>query len=321
MFDLPITESTPFFDKVSFTCKIPDQLKMVLLDKINDVNFYKKYNRKVYSNSGGWYKNNYQFKISGDITVELSLYPKDPDQNFLRAEYNPTKLGKKGRKQLRLFFIELLGVGLVKRVYFEANLTRIDITLDDYNMESNLYIYRPGSKVSSIYRHEDNEAIISQIIGSDSSDIRVTLYDKEVQLSGEKLEQHPTSYQRLEIRYRLRGYTMSTLDNSLLDEFSNIRFYRSTFLEDDRLDPSFIDLAFKHGITFAMSQIDDNTRRRYRRYLEVHRVYPINMADLNFNLAHYYALRSLVHTSFKDEKMVKKQRSLLQGGVSFRKVS
>lgn len=321
MFDFPIAESTPFFDKVSFTYKIPDQLKMRLLDKINDVGFYEKYNRKVYPGSHGWYKNNYQFSIYKNITVELSLYPKYPDQNFLRLEYNPAKLGKNGRKQLRSFLIELLGDILVKSIYFSSSVTRIDLTLDDYTMESNLYVYRPGSKVSSIYRHKDNDTIISQIIGSDSSDIRVTLYDKEVQQTGKKSEPHPNSYQRLEIRYRLRGYTMETLDDSLMDEFENIRFYRSSFLADERFDPSFVALTFEHGLTEAMWKQNDLTRRRYRRYLEDHRVYPIVLSDLNFDLAHYYAFRSLVHPDFKDKRMVKKHRSLLQGGVAFHEAS
>jgi hypothetical protein len=309
------SQLTPFFDKVSFTYYIPEAFRNTVLQTINDPSFYVDYKRKVYPGSNGRYNNNYQFNVFDNITIEVSLYPINTNQNFIRVEYNPANLDVKGRLALRQFLVKLLGLSLAKNIYFEANVTRIDLTIDDYEMESNLYIYRPGSRVSSLYRPENDGGILSQVIGSDSSDIRVTLYDKDAQISGLPSEAGATSYQRLEIRYRLRGFTMTTLDSSLLDEFEKVRFYRAGFLEDDRFDTSFVKTAYKRGVTLAMAQMDDASRRRYRRYLEDYRVHPINMAHLNFDLAHYYAFRSLVHPDFKDKKMVKKQRSLLQGGV------
>lgn len=313
MTKLSTVESLLFMDKVTFTLNIPSSMKPLLLKKINNKKLYDNYKRKVYRGSIGRYNNNYQFTIYKNITIEVSLYPINTNQNFIRVEYNPNKLGKIGRKALRVFLIKLLGVSLTKQIYFQANLTRIDLTLDNYQMENDLYIYRPGSKYSTLYRHNGKD-ISSQVIGSDSSDIRTTLYDKDTQQKKRKKGTH-TSYQRLEIRFRLRNCTMATVKESLLDEFGKIRFYRSSFLDDQRLDSDFITTTKESGITLAMSQLNDLTRRRYRRYLENHRVYPINEDDLNFDLAHFKAFTSLVHQDFIDKQRIERDKSLLRSVV------
>jgi hypothetical protein len=188
------------FDKVTFTFPIDESKRLALLERINDPEFYGPYNRNVYSNTGGRYKNNYQFTIHNGNTIELSLYPKNKNHNFSRVEYNPTKLGKEGRKALRTFLLELLGRDIVKTIYFKATVTRLDLTLDVFNMEPNLYIHKNRVHQSEIFRVEGSNNIETQIIGSDKSNCRVTLYDKHLEQGQQKGKDD--NYQRIEARLR-----------------------------------------------------------------------------------------------------------------------
>ena len=312
---MPKAKSILFFDKVAITIPIPKPSRLDLLKKVNNPEFHSSYNRKVYSDRKGRYKNNYQFTIANKATIEVSLYPIKVDQNFIRIEYNPAKLGKEGRKQLRVFIVQLIGISLAKRVYFDANVTRVDLTLDNYQMESNLYIYKPKSKTSSLYRQEEGNRILSQVIGSDASDIRITLYDKKAQLLGINVGSKKATYQRLEIRYRLRGLTIATLNDALLKDIKSLHFYCDGFLTDDRFDSAFIADAYHRGLNYAMSQINDSCKRRNRTYLADYRAFPIPVSVLNFDYAHYVAFNRLLHPDFRNKELIRQHKSLLKGVV------
>lgn len=108
-------------DMISFTLHIDEGNRLLLIERINDPKFHEQYNRKVYNNTGGRYKNNYEFSING-ITIKLSLYPINKSHNFLRGEYNPTKLKRQGRKELRILLIKLLGNNVVKTIFYIVHL-------------------------------------------------------------------------------------------------------------------------------------------------------------------------------------------------------
>jgi hypothetical protein len=283
------------FDKVTFTFPIEEPTRLLLLDKINDPEFYGPYNRKVYKYSGGRYKNNYQFQIDEENTIELSLYPINKGHNFIRVEYNPTKLGKDGRKRLRTFLIQLLGIERVKTIYFEAIVTRLDLTLDVFNMETNLYLHKNRVHKSEIFRVEGSTQIASQVLGSDNSNCRVTMYDKNL----EQNQQKDNNYQRIEVRLRKLNCNMDALNDDLLSEIEALNFFHADFLTDDRFTKKFKRAAKSQGLNYALTNLDDNTRRCYRRYLEDHRAYPIVTTDLDFDKAHRRALGSLLHPDFK----------------------
>ena len=287
-------------DKVTFTFPIDESKRMALLERINDPEFYGPYNRNVYGNTGGRYNNNYKFEIYQENTIQLSLYPKNKNHNFSRVEYNPTKLGKEGRKALRTFLIKLLGIDIVKTIYFKATVTRLDLTLDVFNMEPNLYIHKNRVHQSVINRIEGSSNIESQIIGSDNSNCRVTLYDKHLEQGRQKGKND--NYQRIEARLRKLNCTMAALSDDLLVEIEALNFFHADFLTDGRFTKKFKREAHAQGLNFALNTLtDDNKRRRYRRYLEDYRAYPIASNDLNFDKAHRRALGSLLHRDLRNQ--------------------
>lgn len=291
-------EKNLIFDKIAFTQPIDEDKRLALIDRINDPDFYGNYNRKVYGYNGGIYKNNYQFSIYNENTIKLSLYPKKKSNNFLRVEYNPAKLGKEGRKALREFLIKLLKVDVVKTIYFHAWVTRLDLTLDIYDMEPDLYLHKNRVLQSVIIRDEDSGKICSQILGSDESDCRITEYDKDLE---QGYDNNGNNYKRIEIRLRNLGCSMANLSNDLLSEFEKLNFFRADFLNDERFSKRFKQSAFNHGLNTALHELDDNNRRRYLSYLGDYRAYPISLDNSDFDEAHKQALKSLIHSEYQKQ--------------------
>lgn len=216
-------------------------------------------------------------------------------------EYNPAKLTKEGRIKLRTFLIELLGREIVKTIYFIATITRLDLTLDVFNMEPNLYIYKLRAKQSQIYREDESNNISSQVIGSDSSNCRITMYNKNV----EQGKASDTNHQRIEVRLRNLKTTMSDmkmLGEKLLKNIMELDFYHADFLTDDRFSKKFKRVARTEGLNSAINGVKDNRRRCYRRYLEKHCAYPITLDELNFEKVHRIALGSLLHPDFRNQQ-------------------
>jgi hypothetical protein len=312
------------FDKVAFTLPVIKEKRLKLIDRINNPDFYEEYNRKVYGRNKGRYKNNYQFTIDGN-NINLSVYPRNKHHNFLRVEFNPAKLGKTGMVKLRNLLTKLLGLKVVKTIYFHASLTRLDFTLDVFDMEPNLFIHKPKVEVSEIFRNDDTDEIESQIVGSDASNCRVTMYDKtrERQLADEdhghdSLDQIFDGYcnvsmdqvldaldsgnhMRIEVRLRDLRCTMAELNQDLLDHFKRINFFEDGFLADKRFSKKFKNNAYNHGLNHALAHCsDDNRRRRYRRYLDDYKVYPIDFERLDFAATHRKALRTLISKGYRD---------------------
>jgi hypothetical protein len=284
------------FDKLAFTYPIDSKKRMALFDKINQPEFYGVYNRKVYGNTKGRYKNNYQFEIYQGNTIELSLYPCNTQHNFLRVEFNPDKLGKEGGIELRRFLIKLLGLKEVKRIYFHAQVTRLDLTLDILNMEPNLYLHMDKVRQSSIERNKA-QVITSQVVGSGNSDLRVTLYDKDIEQGNDRAGLHK---QRVELRFRKLNCTMAELNADLLSQFERLNFYCPDFINSKRFSKRFKNTAYNDGLNTALTQSDDNRRRRYRRRLEDFRIEPIDHQTLNFESTKKQALGHFIHRGYRD---------------------
>jgi len=77
--------------------------------------------------------------------------------------------------KVRQLFINLLVKEVVKTIYFEASVSRLYFTLDLINMESDLYIL---VKHSDLYRRNNTNEILTQIVDSKSSKCCVTMYNK-----------------------------------------------------------------------------------------------------------------------------------------------
>jgi hypothetical protein len=297
-------------DKIGFTLPIDKDKRLDLISKINNLGFYKNYKRKVYKGSdAGRYKNNYQFEVFNGITIALSLYPVNTTHNFLRVECNPARLNKEGRKNFRSFFKKLLGEEVGDKIFLESRVTRIDLTLDVYDMEPNIFIHKNRVEHSEIIKIkeqdlivniEDQELILTQIIGSDRSSCRITMYNKNIE-QGIACD---SNYQRIEIRLRNLGCSLADLSDDLLEEFEKINFFKSDFLNDKRFSKRFCKQAYKKGLNAALSDLaDDNQRRCYRRYLDRYRAETISLddKDLDFDQAYKHTLKSLVPIKYLDE--------------------
>ena len=295
-------------DMVTFTFFIAAQDKMKVLNKANDKVFQTLYQchpqRKT---KRGRYKNDYLCKFAKGTKVKLSLYPIKKSHRFVWLEFNPEKLGTVGRILLRRMLIELLGSDAVLRLYFEAVLTRLDLTLDIFDMERRLYVHRNRVCHSEIHRHPETCEILSQIIGSEKSDIRITMYDKDAEQGNSNPDRN---YQRIEVKYKYLNYSMDKLVPELADIFMFLNFFRDGFLCDKRMSKAFRDDVYNNGLNSALQKLPKADRDQYLEYLEDYRAYPINEKALKFALAHYKALKFLVHNDFRKPE-VKVQKSLI----------
>lgn len=289
-------------DKIAFTQPIDKDQRLTVIERLSNKDVNAQYKGKFHrKRPTGRYNNNYGFNIVDDTIATISAYPIRKSQNFFRAEYNPTKLKRDGQIKLRRFFIKVLKNSTVKLIYFHAPITRIDITLDVYDMEPNLYIHLPRFRYSKI--HRANDRILSQIIGN-TGECRLTMYDKNLERGIE--DSGHNSYQRIEVRFRnlrcsMHQLTDKKISNHLLKAIKQLKFYRSGFLNDKSFSKSFRDNAYANGLNAALNDIDDNKRRRYRRYLETYRAYPISTKGLNINKARALALNTLVHLGYRDQ--------------------
>ncbi len=130
------------------------------------------------------------------------------------------------------------------------------------------------------------------------------MYDKSLEQGHESNEGEGANHQRIEIRLRNLSNTMDQLSDELLVEFEKLNFFTGGFLHDKQFSAEFCKNAYDNGLNTALYELhDDNLRRRYRRYLESYRAYPISMAgaDLNFDKAHQQALKSLISRKYQAE--------------------
>lgn len=284
------------FDKLAVTIPLSEFNSERTFNRLVHEKIYQHYNGRVYGNNDGGYKNNYRLDIHEKNSVLVSIYPIDPNNNFFRIEYNPNKLGREGRILLRKCLQNILGKQVVRKIYFHATVTRLDLTLDVRDMVPDLYILIDRARNSEIYR-DINGKILTQKLGSDRSDCRITMYDKNAELNNADTN----NYQRIEIRLRNLQCTMHELNADLLRHFNKIQFYNAGFLADDRFDKQFVVDANLNGLNFALSKCSRNARLCYRRYLETYREFPINVDELDFEATRRRALKNLIHIPYRDE--------------------
>ncbi|QPK62920.1 hypothetical protein IVG45_19150 [Methylomonas sp. LL1] len=286
------------YDKVALTLSLNKRRKNSFFSCMVYDQVFKEYGGKVTNNSNQRYNNNYQFKIHGDNTADVSFYPINTKHNFFRIEYNPSKLKKEGRIKLRKCLIKLLGIDVVKRIYFEATVTRLDLTLDVFDMEPDLYIHVDRAKQSSIYPKSSGKPG-SQVIGSKRSNCKITMYDKNELRKKQGLKPIGGNYQRIECCLRNLQCSMNELNSDILKHLNKIKFYRKDFFHDARFSKKFLSNAKSHGLNYALAKCNRNKRLRYRRHLEDYRTKPINVNKLDFEKAHKRALGSLVHREYQ----------------------
>jgi hypothetical protein len=263
----------------------------------------------------GRYKNNYKICIDSDMIVLLSAYPIHTGHNFLWLEYSPNNLGSEGSIELRNIMLYLLGRERVMDIYFQAKVNRLDLAIDLKNFPSDLFPHKSKARFSDIFRCEETGKIESHVIGSEKSDIRITIYDKDAQQG----LQSDGFRQRIEINFRNLNCSLAKLDPTLVNEFREINFFDAEFLQDNRFSYQFQNNTYNSGLNSALASVateDYNISKRYLRYLKDYQAYPLNFDNLNFHWAHRDAFRYWLHPGLQDKKLVRQTKSLLLGAIT-----
>jgi hypothetical protein len=292
------------FDMVSVTLPIVEIERLTIKSNLTDLSNSKLNNRGVssvgsdnndlddytvkhYKEKNGRYNHTYDFRIPTDteqgyFNFKVSIYPVNKSHNFIRFEFNPTKLGSTGRRKLRRLLVKILGLKRARSLFYEGRLTRLDTTVDFQRAVNNSYLYIKGVNCSELVRGADGE-VESQICGSSRSNVRVTLYDKTKERAdrsrGAAVDH--VSRMRLEIVNRDLGFPMDEIVDKLRNNFKKLSFFCDDFLTDDYFDADFLAAAQAEGMNAALSQLDGNTRKRYLRRLGQYTHKPVKLARLS----------------------------------------
>ena len=120
------------FDKVGVTLSIIESIRPTIKDNLINLmvnNDHDDYVVRYYK--GQRYGNNFEFRVPADngigyFNLKVSIYPRCKAHNFIRFEFNPTKLGADGELKLRDLLIKILGMKMARAIYYEGCLTRVD---------------------------------------------------------------------------------------------------------------------------------------------------------------------------------------------------
>ncbi|MDX8126457.1 hypothetical protein QLH52_04135 [Methylomonas sp. OY6] len=288
-------------DKIAFTTPIPMEIRTDVLTNLANSDLRMEYSVRVHRNNNGRYANNYTIRVDPDNTVSISAFPKRKSDNFLRVEFNPAKLDKTAKENLRNYLKRVVGLKRLKSIYFECRVTRLDLTVDIDTEYSEIYAYKPGAKYSEIFRDEE-EVMLSQVVGSEKSDYRATLYNKCEELGGDDLgdDLDDVFETRLELRLRNLGCSMAEIDEELMSKLYELEFYDSKLLGDRRFSSIFTQTVYGSGINLALdSCCNSNQRRCYRRYLADHSFDLLDPAQLDFQSAKRQALKFLISKGYQ----------------------
>jgi len=265
------------FDKVGVTLPVVKSIRPTIKDNLINLmvsNDHDDYMVRHYK--GQRYGNIFDFRVSVDTKIgyfnlKVSIYPRCKAHNFIRFEFNPTKLGTDGELKLRRLLIKILGMKMARAIYYEGRLTRVDTTIDRHGAVDNCYMYMKAANCSKIIRGTDGE-IESQICGSNRSNIRPTLYDKTKERArrdrnrGDDVER--VSQFRLEIVVRDLRFPMADIHDKLDLSFKKLSFFLDDFLDDEYFDGDFLAAVQADGLNAALSGLSRNDRTRYLRRLQ-----------------------------------------------------
>lgn len=188
----------------------------------------------------------------------------------------------------RKLLVKLLGIDVTETLYFEASITRIDLSVNLLGLIEQYFIHKTKTNYSSIQRSLYGE-IESQIAGGNESRVRATFYNKNLEQleQGEEVANLDEDYHRLEIRLRDLQLTMSQLDFSILEVFNTVSFHRAGFLRDDWFSTDFLENVELEGLNSALHSLgNSNDRRSYLCRLNHYKFEVFSTDNLNFSKPH-----------------------------------
>lgn len=289
------------FDKIAFTYAIPEKHKSYVIRKMTDFDLMSKYDIQELDDVNKRYKITYRISLDEKNTASISLCPWEDYDDFMSVEFKPNKLTNESKVKLRNFLIAIMGAKLLNRLYYEANVTHLDLTVNIFQFYLNIYMYKAGDNVSQI-NITDKGCIESYIIGSGHGDWRVTLYNKTIK-STKLLFTNDKAVTLLELRLRHLGCSMHELDGHLLEHIFDLQFYSSKFHKNRDFTDNFLNSVFVYGINTALQDCTSEEQRTYLRNLAKYAIRVIDPEQLDFEAAKRKALGFLISKSYREEFM------------------
>lgn len=223
---MPVTwmpKCSPLFvDKLSMTLYVSDDEKMIVLKNFIEV---------VDQSYGGklWESTNYNFSKKIYVDGEYILFqcePKQAGSNWLRVEYNPSKVSPSevaGIVNLILpgGYNDLIAYGRITRIDFATNCKYLPV--------GNLFFQYPNMSISR--NHLKSGAIQAAYLGGDEGVNQFVLYDKVAEIKSKnnklgksfKKEMPLTPTTRIEWRYRPKEIcTFKKIQSATSNAFENL---------------------------------------------------------------------------------------------------
>jgi hypothetical protein len=194
------------------------------------------------------------------------------ERRFLRLEFNPKKVGVERMRAFRRMLCRLLGRGVVRRLWTEARVTRVDLAVDFKGLHESLWLYKTNARTSSIYRGKDSA---TQYLGGKRSRLLLRWYDKACEWAAGGRESGEKSWYRLEAEMRDLQCSPAELAETLTNPFSRVQFYSAEFLDDRFSKNQGLEEQFRRSVrelgliaTFRAKRVWEKGRERYLSWLE-----------------------------------------------------
>lgn len=274
---LPFDEPTCFIDKLSFVLDILPEDRDTILYQLEDLLDSQKFSLQGTRGIPYLYKHNYSLPLPAhkdeygtvsDASMFISLVPiKNRNAGFIRFEYTPSKLSKESRKIIRRFLIKLLGKEIAFRIYYEARVTRYDVTVDFPGLTlDDIWVIPSRARHFEIFYGKDG---VKETIyyGSTESDTFTKTYDKARELcDGDfvNTKSYPDRT-RLEICVKPDNVTLATLLDSD-NPFRKVEVYRA-MTESKYFDCCFYAACKPAGFFVALKGYGKNEQRRMKRHV------------------------------------------------------
>lgn len=177
------------------------------------------------------YRHRFELQVPNGQAITVLAGPRRADENFLKLEYAPARIGDDGRALLRRYLRLVLG-RRYRRAYFDGAVRRIDITFDVRRTHlRNLWFtdLRPSTRVTAVLRGAGGEIETFYFPLNTlhrAATRQLVVYDKKAE---QELPSRRAEWLRVEYVIRKADYPLGDLYRRMLsnpyDNFS-VRRYR-----------------------------------------------------------------------------------------------
>lgn len=204
-----------FIDKISLTYSPPNKtIEDIILGTITNKGWQQTWTKpyESYDNKNNLYCKNAVLDFDNSVGY-LQVKPKFKKLNYLRLEYNPSKIDYESL----VMSLDSIYEGLASSILSSGTVTRIDIATDiyyispdqiiiDYSKIKSREVYCFGGNVQTIY------------VGKNESALRIRMYDKIAQINAhsknkDKLKSIFNKWTRLELQYRPKSKKLDSFLN------------------------------------------------------------------------------------------------------------